>query len=109
VNACLNCIVLGRKTRALAIHHSDDDDDDDDDDNERMAFVQDFPSVLLVRRLQLQLADACMQVSHQGKRIEDGFCSGAAVYCPSAFTCKFDDLGVFYYARCVLTNCWFAL
>jgi len=40
-----------------------------------------------------------MQVSHQGKQIEEGFHSGAAVFSPSAFMREFNDLGVFYYAR----------
>jgi len=40
-----------------------------------------------------------MQVSHQGKRVEEGFCSGAAVFCPSAYMFQFTNLGVFYYAR----------
>ena len=38
-----------------------------------------------------------MQVSHQGRHIDGGFCSGAATDSPSAFMHQFSHTGVYYY------------
>ncbi|CAH1782616.1 unnamed protein product [Owenia fusiformis] len=38
-----------------------------------------------------------MQVSHEGNRIDDGFCSGAPLDPPSAFMHQFTKPGVYYY------------
>ena len=38
-----------------------------------------------------------LQVSHQGRHIDGGFCSGAASDSPSAFMHQFSRTGVYYY------------